>query len=182
MATEDTKTPVTQWSFTSHYEGKISHLYKDTKGKITCGVGFRIQKKDDLDRLMWQPSLAAAYGDYEDIRDLEPGRGMPYYRRHMTARLTIDTMRQEFGRRLDVIRRLLLQDGWNLDVLPVPVRIGLTDMAYNMGVAKLGAKFPKFRAAVEAGDWPAAASESHRLDIAEDRNDATRTLILSAVG
>jgi GH24 family phage-related lysozyme (muramidase) len=43
-------------------------------------------------------------------------------------------------------------------------------MGFNIGIPKLKSNFPNFNAAVNRGDWPTAAVESHRTGLDDSRN------------
>jgi GH24 family phage-related lysozyme (muramidase) len=58
---------------------------------------------------------------------------------------------------------------------PVPAKIILMDMIYNIGTTRFNAeKWKKLFAAVVARDWAAAAQESNRRAISDKRNEETR--------
>ncbi len=56
----------------------------------------------------------------------------------------------------------------------------LVDMAYNLGVGKLAAKFPHLIAACRLGDFTSAAGESERSSSRLERNVAARDLFIQA--
>ena len=66
---------------------------------------------------------------------------------------------------------------WNS--YPQPVQEALFDMAFNLGLGGLK-KFPRMLAAIDAGDWNTAASQSHREGIADARNREIAALFQSA--
>jgi GH24 family phage-related lysozyme (muramidase) len=49
-------------------------------------------------------------------------------------------------------------------------KVALVDMGFNIGIPKLKSNFPNFNAAVNRGDWPTAAVESHRTGLDDSRN------------
>lgn len=67
-------------------------------------------------------------------------------------------------------------------VFPRPAQIGLIDMAYSLGAAGLFLKYPKFCAAVDRLDWPAAADESRRANVSDSRNDDLAAMFSAATG
>jgi hypothetical protein len=56
----------------------------------------------------------------------------------------------------------------------------ITDMAYNLGISGLLAKFPKFVEAVQAQDWGSAAAQSRRKGVGVSRNAQVRQLLEQA--
>ena len=64
---------------------------------------------------------------------------------------------------------------------PLNAQIALWDMAYNLDVNGLKDNFPNFCQAVRDEDWETAATESHRTDTKEGRNDFVFDLFMDAV-
>lgn len=179
-----------QWSFTAPFEGIIPHIYKDSLGLITCGVGFLIPNVGALSRFPWFPSLQDAVADYKLV-EAEPYqyktpagqervRTASHYRQFCKARLTEPAMRAVFNARIADIRKLLHKD-WQLARCPEQAQVALIDMAYNLGVGGLN-RFVKLRAAVLAQDWATAAKECNRRGIQQPRNDATAELFRGLAG
>lgn len=166
-----------QWSFTAVFEGIIPHLYLDTRGNPTCGVGFLVVNEFELRKLPWSPDSQAATADYQLVRAAPFGRPAPYYARFCKARLPEPAMRQIFDVKIAELRKQLF--GWHLERCPERVQIALLDMTYNLGVAGLN-KFAKLRRAVDFRDWPTAAAECRRNGVQQARNMATTELFLRA--
>jgi GH24 family phage-related lysozyme (muramidase) len=167
-----------QWSFTAVHEGVVPHLYLDTRGNPTCGVGFLVPDEATLVRLPWRPNVQAAITDYHNVRAAAPGHAASFYRQFCACRLTEPDMRRLFDEHVKVFRKAL-EPAWHLASCPEPVQVALVDMAFNLGVGGL-AKYRKLQAAVFAKQWVAAASECSRGGIGAARNEATRQLFLSA--
>lgn len=53
-----------QYSLTEPYEGTVVHLYLDTLGLVTCGIGFLVPNKFALQTYAWTPELIDAEADY----------------------------------------------------------------------------------------------------------------------
>jgi GH24 family phage-related lysozyme (muramidase) len=168
-----------QYEFTSRHEGVVNHLYKDTRGLVTAGVGRLIPNKDALRKLTWWPNLQEAQADWILLQDQPAGKLPVFYRKICHARLSEDSMRQDFQNEVIELRKALQRD-WNLSRLPPSVQVALTDMAYNLGVGGLS-KYRKLRAAVQAKDWATAAKECHRNGPSEARNRETAALFLEAL-
>ena len=167
-----------QWSFTAPHEGIVPHLYLDTRGNPTCGVGFLVPDEKALVKLPWQPNVQAALADYWAVKRAQPGRVASAYRPLCKARLTEADMRALFDEHVRSFRKQM-DPTWKLALHPEPVQIALTDMAFNLGVGGLN-KYRKLHTAVFAQQWRVAAAECSRRGIGQARNDATRALFLSA--
>jgi GH24 family phage-related lysozyme (muramidase) len=168
-----------QWTFTAPFEGIVPHLYLDTRGNVTCGVGFLVPNKEALDRYEWQPDVLTARGDYDRVRASAPAHAAAYYAGLCHATLTAATMRAHFDAHVTTVVAQIAQ--WRLDTVPRAARVALVDMAFNLGVGGLS-KYVRLRTAVLARDWATAALECSRKGIQQSRNDATRDLFLSLVG
>lgn len=166
-----------QWNFTAPFEGIVPHLYLDTAGVMTCGVGFAVPSVAELVKLPWWPNAFEAQADYRIVRGQPAGRVASFYAPLCKARLLSNGMQAVFAARVAEFRRNMRD--WSLERQPLPVQLALVDMAYNLGAGGLS-KFAKLRAAVNARDWSTAAVESHRNGVQQARNDATRDLFLSA--
>lgn len=168
-----------QWSFTAPHEGIVPHLYLDTRGNVTCGVGFLVPDEKALVRLPWSPDVQAAQADYWAVKRATPGRVASAYKPLCKARLTEVDMRALFDEHVEVFRKRM-DPAWKLAHWPEPVRIALTDMAFNLGVSGLN-KYRRLQVAVFARQWHIAAEECSRRGVSQARNDATRNMFLSAI-
>lgn len=163
---------VDQWSFTSPFEGVIPHLYLDTRGNVTCGVGFLVRTRSDVARFEWRPDTATAESDFDAVSKAAKGYVASHYEAMCRASLTESTMRAHFDTHVMSVRLDSGMAMWTLDALPDAAQLALVDMAFNLGVAGL-AKFKKLHAAVMARDWLTAAAESSRRGVQASRNTAT---------
>lgn len=171
---------VTQWSFTSTFEGVVPHLYVDSRGHMTCGVGFLVPNEAALDAYPWHPSIATARADWRVLRSMPPGHTPGYYRRAACARLTDADVRRIFDVKVAEFRAAI-DKRWRLATQPECVQIALVDMAYALGAGGL-AEYRRMYAAVMRRDWPAAAAECKRGGVQPSRDAATMALIASAAG
>lgn len=173
------------------FEGYADHLYLDTAGKITVGVGLMYGSADSLVashitfRHKATGKIATASEikeEYKRVSKLSKGRPLSFYRGH--GLLSADGADLQ-GR---LIRRLA-EAGTDamyffntgkpvaggkfeqFSDLPTNVQLALMDMAFNLGRSKL-CKFQNLRAFLKQGDWQNAAKESHRRGIQSSRNEA----------
>jgi GH24 family phage-related lysozyme (muramidase) len=123
------------------FEGRRHRVYTDSRGHLTIGVGF------NLDR----PGAA------DDLQRLLPGVNVRALRRGST-RLTdaqIDRLLEhDAARALAEARRCFD----NFDSLPRTAQLILVDMTFNLGSLR---RWPNLRAAVAAHDFSAAADAMH---------------------
>lgn len=159
-------------------EGKVPHMYLDTVGIVTCGIGFALPDVKACVKLAWSPSSAAAEADWRLVKAMTPGKPASFYRSSTVAKLSEAAMREAVNRKLDEMLRQLGE--WHLERHPESVRIAVLDMAYNLGVGGVN-KFARLRAALDVKDYVKAAAECKRKGISDARNAETAALFVSAV-
>lgn len=162
-------------------EGVVSHLYLDTVGKVTVGVGNLLPTVADAQRLAFvgrgtlRPATAAEIAaDYAAVQRQPRGLRASAYLAHTSLDLphaAIDTLLQT---RIEAFRRELGTKFPKFAEYPLTVQFALLDMAFNLGTHGLVSKFPSFTRAVLAGDWATAARESHRPQVQATRNAVVR--------
>lgn len=64
--------------------------------------------------------------------------------------------------------------------MPDEVKLALYDMIFNLGMPKLKNGYPNFNRHIGNNDWAAAARESRRHGISDERNLYVRTLLNQA--
>jgi len=79
-------------------------------------------------------------------------------------------------RRIAEFEAGLRHDFDGFDSYPERARLGLLDMAFNLGNNGLVTKFPSFTAAARAGDWAKCAAECRRNGISATRNEEVKKL------
>lgn len=171
------------------WEGSVDHMYLDTQGNVTVGVGTLLPSADSAAALAFRhrdTNAMASNGEirveYDLIHAMESGQdlGADYYLPFTSLYLP----EQEFEPLVrDHMREILvplLRLFPYFGNYPESVQIALWDMAYNLGVDGLRRRFPNFCQAVLDEDWGTAAAESHRSDPGEGRNDFVRDLFLEA--
>jgi GH24 family phage-related lysozyme (muramidase) len=171
----------------SRWEGSTRHMYVDTRGHVTTGIGHLLRDANAAVALPWLHRSTGAPAMPEEIRAVfervaaqPPGQHASRYERmsdlvlppNLAHDLAAARLQREF---LPGIRRLCP----GFDGYPQPAHRALVDMAYNLGVGGLG-KFSNMLRACERGDFAAAADECNRRSCRDDRNEATRELFLAA--
>jgi len=171
----------------TRWEGTTRHMYVDTRGHVTTGIGHLLRDANAAVALPWLHRTTGAPASPAEIRAAfahvaaQPaGQHARRYERASDLVLPPNVARDMAAARLQHeflpgIRRLCP----GFDGYPQPAQSALVDMAYNLGVGGL-ARFSKMLNACEGGDFAAASAECHRRTCRDDRNDATRELFLAA--
>jgi GH24 family phage-related lysozyme (muramidase) len=165
------------------YEGKVPHMYLDSRGFVTVGVGHLLNQCEDAQKLPFQKadgSLASQENIAEDFKGLceqEGNRVASYYKEFTSIVLddaAIDALTEKhidsFHQELKIV-----YDGF--DMFPSDVRLALFDLIFNLGMTGLRKKWPKLNACIAAKDWLGAAENCRRKGIADARNDYVRELL-----
>ena len=191
------------------YEGRYPHLYLDTKGKVTVGVGHMIPNRDAIALVPFY--LRSSESDSESSSGSDSGDpGTPattaqkqqeYDRVHAQKRnyraawyqqlcklvmsdTDIDAQRDRhitvFYQELRIIYRQANGYPLDFDQMPAVAQLALFDMIFNLGATKLQKLFVKFNAALKEGDWIRAGEESNRPDVSPRRNSYVKQLFDNA--
>lgn len=183
------------------FEGLIRHMYLDSLGNVTTGVGHLLKDaaaactlpffhKNAPERPAELMEISVEFGR---IHDSEAGHAANYYDRLATLYLKEDDICDILNNDLcyteSGLREGFSNYGVEFDAMPYDVQSALLDMAFNLGTAGLFKKFPKFIAAIvatqndprhAADHYREAAAESHRLYIQESRNEYVKNILLKA--
>lgn len=180
------------------FEGYADHLYLDSVGKVTIGVGLMYGSADTLvgSNITFRTKTNGKIASASDIRDefkriskLSKGRGASFYRskcllmadgadlqgrlmRRLSTALTDALYFYNTGKPVPNAKFEKFSD------LPGNVQLALLDMAFNLGRGKLG-KFQSLRNALKQGDWLNAAKNSHRRGIQSSRNETIYNWIIN---
>lgn len=172
-----------------HGEGSIPHMYLDTKGLVTVGVGHMMRTVEAARKLPFVKREDKAPATADEIA-VEYNRiaAMPFGQNHTARSFKAHTALILTGREIDALleRRIagfekgLRRNFDGYDTYPDRVRLGLMDMAFNLGNQGLVKKFPSFTAAARARDWKKCASECRRTGIGNSRNEEVKKLFEEA--
>ncbi len=195
-----TETSATLQKNLAKYEGHINHLYLDTKGKVTIGVGHLIANKNAMsgvtlyktkNNLLTQPTtLQEKMTEYANIAKLSWGKryGAESFESHTTLKMKDFDIKFLLNKHIDSfhieLKNIYKKDkGYskNFGDFNSNVQLALFDMIFNLGATKLVKSFPKFNEAIKNGDFEKAAKQSHRLDISEKRNKYVEDLLHNVV-
>lgn len=181
------------------YEGRVPHLYLDTKGYVTVGVGHmlpnksavtavRLYKSDSHGRL----SVATASekeAEYDVIKKLLFGDNYSahYYRRYATLTMRDDDINAQREAHIASFYKELsgyyttgngFMDAF--DDMPEEVQMALFDMIFNLGLPKLKNQYILFHGHLRKRGWREAAGQSSRIGIGLERNKYVHDLLMIA--
>jgi GH24 family phage-related lysozyme (muramidase) len=178
------------------YEGKFNHLYLDTRGKVTVGVGHLIPNRAAIatvslykikNNLPSQPAtLQEKQNEYDKIVKLPWGQryGAISFKPHTSLVMKDTDIDLLLYKHIDSFYRELTNiykkaNGYpdDFDKLHKNVQLALFDMIFNLGASKIVNSFPKFNTALKAGDWKKATAEANRPDVSPSRNQYVQQLL-----
>lgn len=160
------------------WEGAVAHMYRDTLGYVTVGVGNLIHDGLEAASLPFsidgeRSATAKEIGD-DFLRVIALPKGMPaaQYRASKSPRIVLSQqsidrlLRNRLDREfLPGIHRLLP----DFDSYPAPAQSALVDIAFNCGVSGLST-FSHLLEACRKQQWAAAADSCHRKTSRPERN------------
>jgi GH24 family phage-related lysozyme (muramidase) len=153
-------------AFTTSFEGRIYFMYGDIKGLVTCAVGNLVDPIQYAMDLPWlidgdptnpadDASIIAAWNAVKARTDLTQHGGMSYA--HVTnLRLTDAAIDQLVRSKCASNEVTLAQRIPNWSQLPASAQLATLSLAWACGPMF---NFPRFLAALQAGDWTTCARE-----------------------
>ena len=173
----------------NQHEGCIHHMYLDTRGNVTIGVGQLVSSIDDAKQLplvvreTQQPATTkqiTAEFNLMQQQEQEQGKIAATYKAVTKLEMTHQGIDELLDQRIDEFTQGIKSKLNDFDSYPEPAQEALLDMAFNLGVAGLNRKFPTMMAAATRKDWQTCAAECSRRGISDHRNRATQALFHSA--
>ncbi|MBJ2065220.1 hypothetical protein [Serratia odorifera] len=187
---------------TARWEGVSHNMYADSEGNVTVGIGTLLSTADDAIKLGFHNRrVTRGHGDeivgyvrssegeirsnFQRVKDVDNDKSLSHRQKVVEWSgsgmvLTDNEIGSLATKHINRDRAALQGLYAGFDSFPRSAKVALHDMAYNMGISKLRNGFPRFNDAVNRRDWAAAAAESHRVGISDDRNNATREQLLRA--
>ena len=164
------------------FEGSIPHMYLDACGNVTIGVGNLLESANHAQRLAFvsraEPESATAaeiQADFDNVTQQAPGKPAGYYRQFTRLDLPDAAIATLLNNRIAEFTAKLIAAFPDFESYPEEACAAILDMAFNLGVPGLTAKFPAFCRAVKARDWTIAARQCHRSPpVNDDRNNWTK--------
>lgn len=170
-------TPADYRAIAERHEGRVAHMYLDTVGVVTIGIGHALRNLIDAGAALSGFGTDAIIADWDAVKAMPAGRVAAYYAAHTHLRLSdaeIDALfERDCREKIDGLADAFYAQAMALELMPAPVQLALLDMAFNLGVAGLTRKWPKLMVAVKAHDWRVCAAECKRPQLSADRNDWT---------
>jgi len=181
------------------YEGRIPHLYLDTVGKVTVGIGHMVPNKVAMstvtmyrkgaNNLLVLATATERHAEYDAIKKQSFGRsyGAALFKKHTTLIMKdvdIDVQRdkhiQSFYKEITGYYTTANGFSKEFDSMPVEVQKALFDMVFNLGFTKLKNQYVKFNGFIKLEKWDDAAKQSNRIGISPARNKYVFGLLKSA--
>jgi len=178
------------------YEGFLTHLYLDTKGKVTVGVGHLITNRNAMSgitmyktqnkKITQAATLQERLTEYDNITKLPWGKShsAKSFKKHTTLVMKESDIDILLNHHIDnfykELKNIYKKDkGYfdDFDNFDQKVQLALFDMIFNLGATKLVKSFPTFNTHIKAGDFVKASKESHRLGISDARNNYVEDLL-----
>jgi len=174
--------------FTEPFEGRVAWMYLDVRGLVTTGIGNLIDPVAAALALPWQrpDGSRATLNQIQDEWIAVKGRtdmakrGGGAYAAITSLRLSDAAIDALVSARLDRMVQVLEAAHPCFASLPADAQLAIVSMSWAMGPAF---HFPRFWAAVTAGDYKTAAAEctiNPQVGTIIRRNDANRRLLISA--
>lgn len=187
MASESEKTTLRQKLET--YEGCVEHMYLDTKGYVTVGVGHLLSTLTNAQSLAFivqKDSKVATKEqiktDYDTVKKQTKGLLSSTYKKHTKLKLKKTDIDKLTNKHIDTfegeLKKVYGSDAFA--AFPSEVRLALFDMIFNLGMTNLKNKFPTFNKYIKAKSWSDAAKESNRSDVSDARNKYVKDLLEKA--
>ena len=165
-------------------EGNIPHMYLDTVGVVTVGIGTALFTAGDASALAFVTrgtTVTADAGTIEaewaEVKKQAKGKLAASYKPFTRLDLPPEEVSRKFNEHIATFEEKLKAKWSGYPDFPTPAQLGLLDMIYNLGSFT---DFPSFVAAVNRGDWIEAANQCRRRGPSENRNRETKELFESA--
>lgn len=162
-------------------EGNIPHMYLDTVGKVTVGVGNMMPTAADAKKLKFVNRVTGKEATAEEIQaDFDAvskrTKGLLAHNYKSDTKLDLPSIEVDklLDARIEDFKRKLADKFPDFSTYPQAVQFALLDMAFNVGVNGLVTKFPKFTQAIKDKKWAEAAKQSNRPQVASSRNAAVK--------
>lgn len=163
------------------FEGLVLHIYLDTKGKITTGVGALVDDETTFKAVDWlvdnkRPATdaekQAAYNHFQDLKRQEKfGQkyGAGYYKDESILQVSEAFALQRMNEHLQNDLKKLREGIDRFDSLPYPLKEVLLDIRYNTGAVSQ-TRWPNLRNGIREKNLTKIYHNVNRLKIQKKRN------------
>jgi GH24 family phage-related lysozyme (muramidase) len=168
------------------FEATIPWMYLDTRGNVTAGVGVMLPSAADALKLPWidvKGNPASAFDVTEEflrVQKMLTGRSAQFYYLDTAPKLALTEISHMLDATVSVCEGELAKTFDKYAQFPVPAKLALIDMVYNLGLEKLKFEYIHFCTAVGRMDWETAAANCHRNGPGDSRNEWTKQQFLDA--
>lgn len=169
------------------YESSVPHMYLDSKGLVTVGIGHLISTVADAQKLTFYTakntlaSAAEIKSDFDNVKKQHKNFKATYYKRFTKLTMKQIDIDKITNAHIDTFYRELKQIYSGFDTYPKAAQYALFDLIFNLGKSKLDSGFPTLKKAVLAHAWPIAANESNRKPpVSAERNQFVKDLFNKA--
>lgn len=165
------------------YEGKIPHMYLDSVGKVTVGVGHMLPTLSAAEKLAFvnAKGSAASKAEIKEDWDAVVAKGKGFlasaYKHDKSLTLPASKIEAQMNEHIKSFRSELKKIFPDFASYSEDVRLALFDMIFNLGMTNLKKKFPTFVQAIKDKDWTKAAGECKRKGISGKRNAYVKGLL-----
>jgi len=170
------------------YENRIPHMYKDTTGNITAGVGHLIKDIEAAKKIAFVVRNTGVLATKKEIEDefikfkglsLDKNTVATAFKKYSTLELGESLMDKQVENHINNFEKELKQVYGTQEFQSYSdnVKLALFDMIFNLGMTKLISRFPKFNRHIKANDFEKAALECSRTDVSAQRNTYVKNLL-----
>lgn len=154
---------------TESFEGRVNHMYLDSKGNVTVAVGLMLADVKAAQTLPFKrrgmgQDFAATRAEIEEefvrVRASSPGYAAAYY--YTTLFLEDAEMDGQVRIFLTQLEQTYRKHFRNYGEWPDAGKLAYLDMGYNLGPARLFMEYPKMNAAAAGQKWLQCAAECER--------------------
>jgi GH24 family phage-related lysozyme (muramidase) len=170
------------------YEGYVTHMYLDSKGYVTAGIGHMMPNAIEAQKVKFMRADGSpAFSDeisaeFNAVKSFNTILKAYMYKRITKLYLTDEEINRLTNNHLSNFYTGLKRIYPEFDDYPKNVRFALFDMIYNLGEGGLRDKFPNFNKAIKTRAWAEAADQSSRKDVNEERKQYVAGLLRSEAG
>lgn len=168
-------------------EGSVPHMYLDTVGRVTVGVGHMVPAVTEaqLIRLLTRATLTPAtvqeiVAEFNNIARQQRALEAREYQQFTQLEMALADIEALLQSDIAAMENGVRANFNNYDTYPAEAQDALLDMAFNLGVHGLVNSFPRLHAAALNKDWNTCAAQCHRNGISDTRNQKTVALFKAA--
>jgi GH24 family phage-related lysozyme (muramidase) len=173
---------------TIELEGKVSHMYLDTKGNVTVGIGAMLVDVNAAKKLGFvtrdkksKATLKQIEDDFNNVKKQPKGKIASAYKKHTKLDLPETVIDALFSAHVKDFKNQLRSKYSGFDTFPEEAQEALLDMAFNLGTHALKTKWPKLnKEGIDKRDWKAAAKHCNRPYVSLKRNEMVKELFEKA--